>query len=294
MHPPKNLGPRAFLKKLGFQFHKKPTALDRAFLMSLPVEVRDEVEDIWVRLHSGFAHISELYSVPQNEKQASLLFSHDASRAISTMSWFANVVENQKPQDVLEVGCGAGYLLRFLRNRFPETKFSGIDRQENLLAIAAVDTALNLHASSYEQATTKKCYDLIICDFGWDNQDIPESQKPHSSADIAGALYCPGCSDDQIPFFSTLLDQFSRFLNEYGQIAIVGRFPHIGSIRALYLAAEKCELHVERGGFHVIRVMNSEGTERFPAFLITKKNSKSGSLQLEDVAALYHRDPFSS
>lgn len=240
MNLPTKLGPRAFLKKLGFQFDKKTLALDRAFLKSLPADERDEVEDIWMRLHSGIGHVSELYSVPKTEKQAALLFSHDGARSVATMSWFSDVVDRQQPRTVLEAGCGAGYLLRFLRSRYRHMKFTGIDRQANLVAIAATDTELDLHASSFDQAEIPDRFDLVICDFGWDNQDIPASSKPHSSAEIAGALYCPGCSDDQVPFFLDLLGQFKSWLSETGKIAIVGRFPNIGSIRAFYIAAERC------------------------------------------------------
>ena len=166
-------------------------------------------------------------------------------------------------------------------------RFSGIDRQQNLVAIASADTELNLHASSFDEVKFNDSFDLIISDFGWDNQDIPTSSKPHSSAEIAGARYCPGCSDDQVPFFLALLAQFKRWLNEDGQIAIVGRFPHFGFIRALYIAAERCELRVRPGGFEVLKVKTEAGTERFPAFLLTNSAAKSESLKLESIAVAY-------
>lgn len=287
MTQPSKLGPRAFLKKLGFQFDKKLPALDQAFLKSLPADKRDKVEDIWRRLHSGLAHVSELYSVPKTEKQAALLFSHDAARMVATMSWFSEVIDRAQPRTVLEAGCGAGYLLRFLHARYPYLKFSGIDRQENLIAIAATDIELDLHSVSFDGAKLSNRFDVILCDFGWDNEDMPTSRKPHSSAEIAGASYCPGCSDDQVPFFLALLAKFKGWLSDEGQIAIVGRFPHIGSIRAFYLAAERCDLRVPPGGFDVIKVKTPVGAEKFPAFLLTNKQAKSGSLQLESIAAAY-------
>lgn len=287
MNQPTKLGPRAYLKKLGFQFDKTPSALDRAFLKALSADERDKVENIWIRIHSGFGHVSELYSVPRTEQQAALLFSHDAARMLATMSWFSDVVDRLQPRTILDAGCGAGYLLRYLRARFPSTSFSGIDRQENLVAIAAADEGLNLHASSFEEAELSDRFDLILSDFGWDNQDIPKSNKPHSIADIAGAPYCPGCSDDQVPFFLALLERFKGWLSDDGRIAIVGRFPHLGSIRALYLAAESCDLGVQPDGFEVLRVKTTAGVEKFPAFLLAKNGAKSGSLQLETIAATY-------
>lgn len=287
MNQPTKLGPRAYLKKLGFQFDKTPSALDRAFLKALSADERDAVEDIWMRKHSGFGHVSELYSVPRTEQQAALLFSHDAARMLATMSWFADVVDRLQPRTVLDAGCGAGYLLRYLRTRFPSISFSGIDRQENLVAIAAADEGLNLHASSFEEAELSDRFDLILSDFGWDNQDIPKSNKPHSSADIAGAPYCPGCSDDEVPFFLALLERFKGWLSDDGRIAIVGRIAHVGSIRALYLAAESCDLRVQPDGFEVLRVKTTAGVEKFPAFLLVKNSAKLRSLQLETIAAAY-------
>lgn len=287
MNQPTKLGPRAYLKKLGFQFDKKPPALDRALLKSLPADRRDEVEDIWVRLHSGFGHISELYAVPTTEKQAALLFSHDAARMLATMSWFSDVVDRLQPMTVLDAGCGAGYLLRYLHARYPDVRFSGIDRQENLVAIAAADKELNFHASSFDEVEFKDSFDLIISDFGWDNQDIPASSKPHSSAEIAGAPYCPGCSDDQVPFFFALLDRFRNWLSDGGGMAIVGRFPNVGAIRAFYIATERCGLCVQPGGFEVLKVATSAGVEKFPSFLIAKQNAATGSLSLESIAAAY-------
>lgn len=287
MNQPRKLGPRAYLKKLGFQFDKKPPALDRAFLKALPADTRDEVEDIWMRMHSGLGHISELYAVPKTEKQAALLFSHDAARMVTTMSWFSDVVDRLRPRTVLDAGCGAGYLLRYLHARHPEVRFTGIDRQENLVAIAAADTELNLHASSFDQAEPGDSFDLIVSDFGWDNQDIPTSNKPHSIAEITGAPYCPGCSDDQVPFFFALLDQFRNWLSDTGQMAIVGRFPHVGAIRAFCIAAERCGLCVQPGGFEVLKVATLAGVERFPAFLIARQSAATGSLPLEGIAAAY-------
>lgn len=127
---------------------------------------------------------------------------------------------------------------------------------------------------------------LVICDFGWDNSDIPESSQPHSKASIGGIGYCPGCSDDAVSFFEHLVDACQVGAAEDGHIALTGRLNNMGMVRSLYLAAERKGWKVTQDGF-VVRLLrhNRTTTEKFPSFSFSRMSG--AGLTLEEIAGIY-------
>lgn len=281
------LNSRAFLKKCGLLFDRKPAQLDRAFLKSFPDAARAKIEMILTMLHGGFAKIGALYSLPHTQTQASLLFSHDANRLTASLDWFADVVDQLTPRSVIEVGCGAGYLLRYLRYLHPEITLTGLDRQQNLLELIPGEARIRTVVGDYLATGAEELHDLVICDFGWDNSDIPISTKAHSEARLANLSYCPGCSDDAIPFFESLLEACQSRCSNKGKIALVGRAQNVGVVRAIYMAAAKKGWELLPSGFDVIILKHDRRKkEVFPAFLFSREPSTLG-LSLEDVAHYY-------
>src|SRR5687768_13486446 len=114
-----SLGPRALLNSLGFVLDKKPHQIDRLLLKSLPSHDREALQFIWASRNMGFSDGPGMYLIPKTLKQAALEFSYDWPRAAATMDWFDQVVRQLGPASIVEMGCGAGFLLGFLHNRCP-------------------------------------------------------------------------------------------------------------------------------------------------------------------------------
>lgn len=284
--PSHTLMPRAFLKNLGFIFDKSPSALDKAFLKSFPETEREKVEMAWFYLHNGLAKEAALYALPQTEKQSALLFSHDRERLTSSLDWLGKVVERTRPASVAELGCGAGYLLRYLRHSNPSVELAGIDQQQNLLNLIPQEEKIRTYQGDYRTLPAAKPHDLVICDFGWDNSDIPASSQPHSKASIGGLGYCPGCSDDAIPFFERLIGACQEWTAEDGHIALTGRLGNMGMVRALYLAAEHKGWKVTHDGFMARLLRHDRATiEKFPSFIFSRMTGEG--LALEEIANIY-------
>src|SRR5690606_25304010 len=155
------------------------SALDKAFLKSFPETEREKVETTWHYLQSGIAKDTALYALPQTEKQSALLFSHDSERLTGSLDWFGKVVELVRPASVAELGCGAGCLLRYLRRLNPSSELTGVEQQQNLLNLSPGGEQICTYRGDYRTLSAPKKHDLVICDFGWDNSDIPPSSQPH-------------------------------------------------------------------------------------------------------------------
>ncbi|WP_157785385.1 class I SAM-dependent methyltransferase [Sinorhizobium fredii] len=255
-------------------------------MKSFPNEDREKVELTWLHINSGIAKVSTLYSLPQTPKQAALLFSHDGERLAASLAWFAEVVERIRPSSVIELGCGAGYVLRYLRHIHPTTKLAGIDRQENLLRVIPQEDQIRTFAGDYRTLKSDGLNDLVICDFGWDNSDIPASLSPHSKAQIGGLTYCPGCSDDAVPFFRHLINACQTWAADAAHIAVTGRLSNIGMIRAVYCAAEEQGWKIVPEKFEVRVLTYGRSTkEKFPSLVLSR--ATDGGLSLEDIAEAY-------
>ncbi len=74
---------------------------------------------------------------------------------------------NLKPQNILDIGCGDGYLTARIARQFPASKVIGIDSSEIAIKMALEKTAginnLTFITESYENFLFKNSFDLIIC-----------------------------------------------------------------------------------------------------------------------------------
>jgi SAM-dependent methyltransferase len=226
--------------------------------------------------------------LPQTDRQAALLFSHDAERMLATMAWFQKVVALLRPTSIVEVGCGAGFLLRFLHHAFPEIALTGIDRQPNLAALIPRDERLEVLTDDFLSTAPLKQHDLVLCDFGWDNHDIPRSVSPHSSAEIAGQSYCPGCSDDLVPHYRKMLSAWNAWATPNGSLACCGRLAGVGEIRAFVLAAESTGWHLLPNPTTILRVRSTTGNfEKYPALVFQAERADSVGSSIERLIRTY-------
>jgi hypothetical protein len=282
------LPPRAFLKKHGFDFEKTANQLDRAFIKSFSVDEREAVELAWFNMHSGFGNFSALYSLPKTEKQAGILFSYDRERYVASLEWARRLVSELNPSSITEIGCGAGYLLRYLKDAFPDIQLHGVEIQRNLLALAGNSGVISTYLGNYFELDLGVQSDLVICDFGWDNHDIPASKKIHSVETVGALSYCPWCSDDAVPFFQKLLAACISPLTEDGTIALTGRLRNVGDLRAFMAAAQLVGLNVVKEGFRVRKVLNQDKQiELFPTFIMSRVSPNQ--MSFEDVAEIYQQ-----
>lgn len=277
------LGPRAFLKGKGIRFDKSIRSLDLAFLKSFPEQKRGIVRDTWERIHLGIATVKELYDLPETHEQISLLVSHDASRMVASSGWFEAMVRHHKPQSAIEFGCGAGYLLSYLRHAFPDLTLAGVERQANLTRLMEEDGKLTIFEGDYRELEPGGQYDMVVCDFGWDNHDIPDSKRPHTTAELAGHKYCPGCSDDEIPFFASMLSAWKRWAKPEAPLVVAGRLTDLMDLRAIVLAAEQNDWHLDADRSGQLVVQNLAGqSEDFPALTFTTSRERSAIESLEE------------
>lgn len=262
--------PRKFLKNLGFLFNERPAKVDRTFLKLLSPEDQRTVETVWAAAGAGIDIGTQLYSVPKTLEQAAALFSHDADRYVKSMGWMADVVEAIGPKSVVDMGCGAGLLIRFLQERVANLDLFGVDASRNLVEVGEELTGQSLLCADYLNCVPSRRFELVICEFGYDNSKIPESRKPHSSAECGPASYCPGCAQDAQAHFGEYMRAWRGWATEQGGLALTGRMTDYTDVRAITLAAEEVGWFVDLDHSSILRVSDRMvGIQHFPAFYFT-------------------------
>ncbi len=278
--------PRKFLKDLGFLFDLKPAQRDRKFLKLLTPEDQEVVEGVWAAAGAGLDISTQLYSVPKNLEQATALYSHDADRYVASMAWIADVVGATKPSSVMEMGCGAGLLLKFLLKRDSSIQVNGIDSAENLVRIGSELIEQRLLVGDYLTYTPTTQYDLVICEFGYDNSKFPPSRKPHSSATCGPAQYCPGCAEDAQFHFREYMGAWRKWSRPSGALAVTGRMTDYTDVRAATLAAKELGWFVDLSQSRILATADRyNGNQIFPAWYFTTDERQSATD--EEVATFY-------
>jgi trans-aconitate methyltransferase len=82
------------------------------------------------------------------------------------------------------MGCGAGFLVKFLLDRLPGTKVQGIDTAKNLVRIGTALCGRPLIVGNYLNTEPDDAYELIICNFGF---DLPNFTASRVHAQVARA-----------------------------------------------------------------------------------------------------------
>jgi hypothetical protein len=263
-----SLRPIDFLKSMGFGVDEKPQQLDRMLLKALSAEDRKATRAIWAARDFGWSgSLLEMYRVPKTRKQAALLFSHDWPRAAASMKWLEEIVRKIMPSSIVEMGCGAGFLLKYFKNRYPNTVFHGIDSAENLVAIGSELCGCALTNGDYLEVDPDQKYDLIVCDFGFDLVNFTSSPAPHTTENIGEFQFCPGCSDHLKPQFDTYLQAWRRWAHDTSYLSVAGRIGNLGMLKAFVLSAREVGWGLSLEDSSMLKTKHNGVPERFPALL---------------------------
>ena len=149
---------RVFLKQLGFSIDKKPHQQKRLLLESLSMEQQARIELIWEMRDSRLATGLEQYLIPDDLRQAAFLFSSDWPRMIASFEWLDQIVSSTNCKSMVEMGCGPGFLLKYLLERYPGIKIQGLDTAANLIRIGAKLCDSPLIAGDYLTAAPDHAY----------------------------------------------------------------------------------------------------------------------------------------
>lgn len=280
------IGVRGFLKREGFDFDKKPAQIDRAFLKLFSKDKTDEIRGIWQQIQIMGASPTKLYAVPRTLEQAHLLMSYDRERYLAGFDWIAQRVETLKPESILDVGTGTGVLLRYLAANFPDVRYQGIDMEANLIGAAPDDDRISLLVGDYLTMEAKPEFDLVICNFGFDNDRFPASTTPHSIAQVGESQFCPGCSDDLSQHLQPYFRTWRGWAKEDGALLVTGRIKNFGFLRAVVIAAGAEGWDLELDHSTVLKVADPDvGPQRYPALQFQVAAEPTTSI--EDVERFY-------
>jgi len=283
-----NIGVRAFLKKMGFQKDASVLQLDNRLMNSLNAEGKIELEDVWrSRWEGGFSSMLDMYLVPKNLKQAALLFSQDYSRTEESMKWVSEKVFSLKPKSIVEMGCGCGLLLKYLKTKNPEIEIMGIDQAPNLINIGTKLTGVDLISGNYLKMTPKPSYDTIVCDFGFDSQDYKIPNSPHKTISIGDVKVCINCSNAYEKTFSPYIESWREWGNENSNLVLTGRITSPAIILAILKIANGLGWSLDMSQTTILSAQNNhtKDWEFFPGFVF--KSIKEGKVE-ENFQKIYH------
>ena len=258
-----------FLKSLGLTGEVNHKQLDNRLLRSLNEDEKSDLRNAWVKLHN-YDTTSDLYSIPKTLKQASLLFSHDYFRIKTSMEWISDLVECLKPNAIVDMGCGYGVLIRFLQLKFPDISFMGIDKKENLISIGSNLTGINLISGDYSTYDQEKSYDMIICDFGFDMEDLLLPKNAHTSTEIQGISFCSQCCRDFEEKLNPFVVSWKKWGGSSPDLVMTGRISNNPSyLLATLRAANKNGWNLNLDKTTCLKVYDprSKRSEIFPGLL---------------------------
>lgn len=279
---------RKHLKENGFILDKKPHQIDKILLNSFPKPEQEKLKAIWALMHGGVSNGLGMYSIPKTSKQAAILFSYDWTRTVASNAWSASIVSELRPQSIIEMGCGAGFLLDYLSVKHTQIRMQGIDSASNLIAIASERLGQQLIVGDYLSDQPDTLYDLILCDFGFDLANFKPSTIPHSTANCGDSTFCPGCSDDVKNQMDFYMNAWRNWGNSKSHLALTGRIKDFGWLKGVFLSALECGWVLSLEQSKILRVKDLDGNlEEFPALLFRPNELAGPTPTLEEVSAFY-------
>lgn len=283
-----NLSVKAYLKSVGFQFAKTPAKLDKMFSASL----NDDGKQAFARycaLPPHYKDIKDLLKIPKTAKQAARLFSADANRYIASMECMDNFLQPLSPGNVLDIGCGAGFLIAYLTQRYPTFSFDGLESQQNLAQIASNLCGKHIFNFNYLLERPPQTYDYVLCEFGWDSSDIADGGAPHDLKELDGHQYCDGCSTAASSSYADMFHRWQKMLSANGKLLVTGRLTTIGDLLGFLRGANKHGLITTDKDAHWIYWRQDKLSQRAPALLFSQQAPKTEEEIADTVRKIYAR-----
>jgi hypothetical protein len=257
-------------------------------LKSLSSEDRRRYREIVAREPGSSSRMLDLYRLPKTRKQAAQLFSEDWQRANASMNWFADVVRKVMPGSIVDMGCGAGFLLKYLQTTYPNLVLQGVDAATNLIDIGSELCGRALIAENYLAAQPDQKYDLVVCDFGFDRTDFTSSNLPHTPERIGEFVYCRNCSDHFKVQFDPYLQAWRRWAHDRSCLSVTGRIGDLGMLRAFVLSAYEVGWVLVLSDSSMLKVKHDGISERFPALLFQPLPQPAESIDFSAIGQFYN------
>ena len=258
-----------YLRSINLSGETQHSQLDTRLMKSLDQEGQKKLQNAWNILQLN-GNPSELYTVPQNLKQASLLFSHDYQRIAASSKWISKTFEYLGTDSLVDVGCGYGILLGYLNKKFSQKRLMGIDLKKNLVQIGRELTGIDLIEGDYSKITPLDTYETIVCDFGFDLSDLEVPNRSHNTSEIGGIVYCPNCCSDFKSKLSPIMTNWRNWGVENASLIMTGRLTVNSSylLATLQMAHElNWNLNLEMSTCLKIHNKRTKRSEKFPGLL---------------------------
>ena len=284
-----NLKTNIFLKKIGFYKDVNHSQLDNRLLKSLDLKDQTKLKEVWKNNQLGVGRSIDLYNIPKNLKQACLLFSHDYDRIEKSLNWIANEIILNNTNSAIEMGCGFGILLKFLKENKPEMELMGIDYAENLSEIGSELTGIKLINASYLDHQPISTYDTIICDFGFDMDKLNFPIRECKTIKIGKIEFCINCCEDFKNRFTPYISAWKKWSNDESKLIISGRInSNINFILAFLELCNEYGWNLNSSKISIIETYNKEMSsgEKFLALCFETKEENKVQENFEKIVNL--------
>jgi hypothetical protein len=260
------MNPRAFLEREGFDLKTAHHELLDGFALSLGERAGDAYE-INAALAAGIGDAAELYRLPETVEQSSLLFSIDRSRYIRNFQFLKRALLKLRPSSIIEFGSGDGLTLSFARQILPDSKVLGVEREANLAAIANNERGISTLVGDFRDISNEPGdrFELGICNFGWENSDLPRSSRPHVIRNLGKHEICQACAEDLRDALIPIVGAWRDWLTERAPLIVAGRIRNPTEGWAFVAAAREFGWSLSIPESDMLAVPSEQGFhEKFP------------------------------
>lgn len=270
------MNPREFLEQEGFDLTSPHDELRGNFALSLG---KRSAANLAAKeaLVAGLCNATDLYRLPENLTQSSLLLSIDRNRYVRNLQFLKRTLVRLDPSSIVEFGSGDGLALHYARTLLPDCEVLGIEREANLAKIANAERGIETRIADYRAVANEsgKVFELGLCNFGWENSDLTPSTRPHVIRRLGKHEICQACAEDMRDELIPIMQAWKTWLTEEATLIVAGRITSPTEGWAFASAAGQCGWNLSLKDSSILRVPSDQGLhEHFP-HLVFKCESRS-------------------